>query len=77
MICTRCEGTGFLNLEQLDLETLTAYGLTEDPQLILTWIETHPDHDVCMCDCCSDGESWYGLPGEHDRDNPNDPLDCR
>ncbi len=22
-------------------------------------------HDVVRCDCCGDGEVWYGFPGEH------------
>jgi len=22
-------------------------------------------HDVQVCDCCGDGDGWYGIPGEH------------
>jgi len=77
MICTRCDGTGFLNLHQIDDETLNRYDETGDPQVILDWINTNCAHDVGLCDCCSDGETWYHLPGEHDLSNPIDPLECR
>jgi len=58
--CTRCEGMGFLNLDQI-----------EDPidlsseDAILKLINENNDHDVQVCDCCGDGENWYGYPGEH------------
>ncbi len=60
--CTRCDGSGFLNLEQiLDLSEkqgdITTY--------VLDWIASHTDHDVQVCDCCGDGEGWYGIAGEH------------
>jgi hypothetical protein len=29
------------------------------------------DHDVTVCDCCGDGEEWYGVHGEHY--GPEDP----
>ena len=45
MICTRCEGTGF--------------------------IENGGECDTAVCDCCGDGEGWYGIPGEHY--NSDDP----
>lgn len=55
--CTRCDGTGFLNFdERCDLEEL------DD---ILTWIEAQDDTDMQVCDCCGDGEYWYGEPGSH------------
>lgn len=59
MNCTRCDGTGFLNAHQLP-EDNPPNGIEE----ILAWIEANDDHDVQVCDCCGDGESWYGTPGE-------------
>ena len=64
--CTRCDGTGFLNLDQIDPDV---YGMDvcdcSDGEAILKWIATHDNHDVQVCDCCGDGEIWYGVPGEH------------
>ena len=60
MNCTRCEGTGFINLHQLP-EVNPPEGVDE----ILKWIDEHEEHDVQVCDCCGDGEWWYGEPGEH------------
>jgi hypothetical protein len=60
MICTRCDGTGFLNVNQLPDEIAD-----ENHENILQWIEENPDTDVEMCDCCSNGDDWYGVPGEH------------
>ncbi len=68
MTCTRCESTGFLNLHQIDDEDILSNMVTED---ILEWIVEHPDHDVMVCDCCGDGEGWYGEPGEHRHDGAN------
>jgi len=96
MICTRCEGTGFLNLEQVDEDTLHQFEATGDHQIILDWIAdrqrrmdrsggcsccicppchycTELMHDVSVCDCCGDGEDWYGTPGEH---KPGEPSEC-
>ena len=66
MNCTRCECSGFLNLAQVDEETLKRFDETGDHSIILAWIEANSDHDVQVCDCCGDGESWHGTPGEHD-----------
>ena len=57
--CTRCEGTGFLNLFQVD----DADEMNREQ--ILNWIEDEQDHDVSVCDCCGDTENWHGSPGEH------------
>ena len=65
MVCTRCEGTGFLNLCQVDEATLIRFDETGDPEVILKWIAANADHDVSVCDCCGDGEGWYGEPGQH------------
>jgi len=60
MNCTRCEETGFLNTHQLP-DGLLDQGI----DAVLEWIETNDDHDVQVCDCCGNGESWYGDPGQH------------
>jgi hypothetical protein len=60
-----------LNLHQVDEGILKIFYGTKDVQVILDWIEWHDDHDVHVCDCCGDGKSWYGVPGEHY--NANDP----
>ncbi len=62
MNCTRCEGFGFLNVEQLPGDL---HG--HDFEKVLIWIadESNAPHDVQVCDCCGDGEEWYGTPGEH------------
>lgn len=57
--CTRCQGSGFLNLEQCPLPDGTDCGE------VLAWIVANTDHDVRVCDCCGDGEGWYGEPGSH------------
>jgi hypothetical protein len=83
MICTRCQGTGFLNIEQLPEELQegtqkSAFNYlgkeikykvikTDDwHTLVFKWIHNHSEHDVSVCDCCGDGEYWYGMAGEHD-----------
>jgi hypothetical protein len=65
MICTRCDGTGFLNLHQLDADTLALFERSGDHQIILDWIASNGNYDVSVCDCCGDGEHWHGTPGEH------------
>lgn len=60
--CTRCESTGFLNLDQIE-EGVMFY--LDSNEAILEWISLNNDHDVQVCDCCGDGEQWYGIPGEH------------
>ncbi len=62
MNCTRCQGTGFLNLHQIPSHILDE---TEGPDDVLEWIERNEGHDVQVCDCCGDGGEWYGEPGEH------------
>jgi hypothetical protein len=62
MICNVCGGTGFKNLHQIP-ESEIGDGSIEHVQ---KWIasQTEP-HDVCVCDCCGDGDIWYGEPGQH------------
>lgn len=63
--CTRCENTGFLNLRQISDAELSAMNddfVNEVPKWVKS--QTAP-HDVQVCDCCGDGEVWYGTPGEH------------
>lgn len=66
--CTRCDGTGFLNLDQLgplDVDDVN------DRDAVLLWISENDQHDVQVCDCCGDGYGWYGEPGQHY--GPDDP----
>lgn len=80
--CTRCGGTGFLNVEQVDNETIKAAmnapDLMQSALVILRWVELHNDSDVQVCDCCGNGDGWYGTPGEHYNDEdppgPNGPY---
>lgn len=63
--CTRCENTGFLNLYQIpDSEMADLEKSDNFEQAVLKWMEDG-EHDVQVCDCCGDGEEWYGVPGEH------------
>jgi hypothetical protein len=61
--CTRCQGTGFLNIHQLPEEVRQLPAVD-----IWLWL-SHPDrgagHDCTVCDCCGDGADWYGEPGRH------------
>lgn len=60
MQCNVCQGTGFVNTEQLP------EGVAEkDGDAILDWIAANEEHDVAVCHCCGDGEEWYGEPGSH------------
>ena len=66
MICTHCRGTGFLNIDQIP-ESELGDGSVE---AILTWIaKQSKPHDVTACDCCGNGETWYGEPGQHYNDD--------
>ena len=61
MICTRCDGSGFLNTHQID-ENIVNAGL----EAVKAWLKTNAHHDVQICDCCGDGDqTWYGEPGQH------------
>lgn len=66
--CNVCQGTGFKNIEQVPEELQD-----KDVEIIMKWIkeQTEP-HDVEICNCCGDGDGWYGVPGEHY--NSEDPI---
>ena len=68
-LCTRCDGTGFLNCEQCPVEVFEVSN-----ECVLQWIADNEDHDVQVCDCCGDGKEWYGSPGEHySNEDPRGP----
>ncbi len=71
MICTRCGGTGFINLHQIPDSELAAMDI-DLVSLVPKWIEAQTEpHDVGICDCCGDGTGWYGEPGQHyGKDDP-------
>lgn len=82
MVCTRCQGTGFLNVHQLPSGLYDAMIPYQEPYLhshlslllvdpdwrdaVLKWMENHSDTDVQVCDCCGNGGTWWGEPGQHD-----------
>lgn len=72
--CTRCDGTGFLNLHQIPETELTEIEV-DLVNRVQEWIKQQLEpHDVQVCDCCGDGEGWYGNPGEHyTNDDPPGP----
>lgn len=89
--CTRCEGTGFLNIDQAPPE-IAAAGVEAVENWMIEQNRTREasggcschlnppcayclaDHDVQVCDCCGDGDTWYGTPGEHySNDDPSGP----
>jgi len=75
--CTRCEGTGFLNTHQIPDSAMD--GSIES---VRSWMaaqaEAENEHDVQVCDCCGNGEEWYGEPGRHygprDQRGPDGPY---
>jgi hypothetical protein len=61
MICNRCKGTGFLNIEQAPIEVQD-----KGPDAVLLWMKNEREpHDVQVCGCCGDSEYWYGEAGQH------------
>lgn len=93
MICTRCQGTGFLNADQVPdwidegWEAIDAWLVAHDTEWFDACCSCHiappcsfcvAQHDVEICDCCGDGYTWYGEPGQHygnnDPDGPNGPY---
>ena len=84
MKCTRCDGTGYLNLNQDECsfdsnvylpltEARDAIDAVAAQKVLAEWSESE-DHDMQICDCCGDGEYWHGVPGEHySEDDPRGP----
>ena len=64
MICTRCDGTGFLNIVKVDEKTLKTYASNHNINVILEWINKNKDHNVSICDCCGNGLDWHWIPGQ-------------
>lgn len=74
ILCTRCEGFGFINLHQIPEEELAT--MSEDlVAKVPVWITANGGHDVSVCDCCGNTEEWYGEPGRHY--NSEDPKGDR
>lgn len=73
MTCTRCGGTGFLNVEQYPGDVFEV-----EPDRVLAWLQGNDETDVQVCDCCGDGAAWHGRAGEHyttdDPDGPDGPY---
>ena len=64
-----------MNIHQLPKSILESW----DINTIQHWIKFNPEsHNVQICDCCGNGEVWYGEPGEHfqdgDHGGPNGPY---
>lgn len=61
MQCQRCGGSGFLHFDQIpDHYRNLPLGA------LLSWSRSSRNlTEVRICDCCSDGHLWYGIPGRH------------
>lgn len=90
-ICNRCQRTGFINYDHIDEDSeeyklikmqlmLEGYDESDTVYFVLVILEKFPDvyEHVSVCDCCGDGITWYGEPGEHygwlDPIGPNGPY---
>lgn len=73
--CTRCEGTGFLNIHQAPADAVADLDV-DGPGQLLVWMAGHgQDTDVAICDCCGIpinfdiaggwSDLWHGVRGEH------------
>ena len=69
MVCTRCNGTGFLNLHQVPDSVLDQFYVGDgnlNHQVIIDWMTKNPNgNDVSICNCCGNTEQWFGTAGEH------------
>ncbi len=54
--CTRCNGTGFLNIDQVDEDVLALFEASGDPEVILDWIADRDrrmaEAGGCSCHVC-------------------------
>lgn len=64
--CTRCNGTGFINLNQVPDDTLWLFEQSNDPEVILRWIEAAAVHAVAECECGTVGPGPLPLVVEFD-----------
>ena len=77
MHCTRCAGTGFINIEHFP-DCIRELDDMHDEAV--KFLATDHDTDASVCNCCGDGEDWYGEPGQHygpdDPSGSNGPYAC-
>ena len=71
IICNHCQGQGFVNIHLLPDKIIQMF--EDDPEgheHLLEYLNCSPVKypDVAPCTCCGDGNSWYGIPGEHYND---------
>lgn len=66
--CTRCDGTGFLNLDQVDEDLVKEYLKTRDTSIILSWIEARNIlmEELGGCSCCVCPPCSYCVEACHD-----------
>ncbi|MEN6367625.1 MAG: hypothetical protein ABFC88_12495 [Thermoguttaceae bacterium] len=91
--CSRCDGTGFLNVQQVDEDVRARFEETRDSQVILDWIDEMAARAIRAgggCSCHISAPCSYCLlqhdvqvcdccngSGEHDWNNPDDSKGCR
>ena len=61
MYCSKCDGTGFLGLGE---------PVGRPGNRLVDILKSSPGARIC--DCCGDGETWYGIAGQHY--GPEDPM---
>ncbi len=65
IMCLKCDGFGYLNPELIPAKIRKAADKAESQQPIVDWMNSTIGCQVAVCDCCGDGERWYGTPGGH------------
>ena len=74
MTCNPCDGTGIRNAEYVRASMWTQHHQGDLPLADLVRLANEENPDVTVCDCCGDGDDWYGEPGRHyTRDDPPGP----
>ncbi len=73
--CTRCDSTGYLNIEQVPDEVIVEAESKDFHAVIRKLLAAGVAFsDVTVCDCCGDGDDWHGTPGEHyNAEDPRGP----